>query len=255
MIHQTAIVDARVRLGDRVRIGAFAVVEGDVEIGAGTVIGCHAVILGPTRIGEDNVIHAHTCLGDSPQDLDYRGEPTCLEIGARNIIREFVTMHRGSGKDRGRTRVGDDGLFMAYSHVAHDCEVGHGVVMANGANLGGHVQVGDRVNIGGLVAVHQFVRIGCHAMLGGGSIVVQDVPPYMTAVGNRARLYGLNRRGLQRAGFTPAVLDALKRAYRLLYRSGWSFDQARSALLEAGPTPEVAYLLDFLQACRRGVMR
>lgn len=255
-IHPTAVVDPQARLGQGVRIGPYAVVEAGAEIGSHTSLGPHVVIMGQTRLGEHNVVHAHACLGGEPQDLGYRGEPTRLEIGSRNIIREFATMHRASTKERGETRVGNDGLFMAYSHVGHDCDVGDGVIMANGATLGGHVQVGSRANIAGLVAIHQFVRIGQYAMLGGGSIVVKDVPPYTMAVGNHARLYGLNRRGLQRAGFSPDQLDALKRAYRMLFRSGTALGQACAAVREAGPqSPEIEHLLRFLQNSKRGVIR
>lgn len=255
MIHQTALIESGVRLGQGVTVGPYSVVGADVEIGARTSIGSHAVITGPTRIGERNVIHAHACLGGAPQDLEYRDQPTRLEIGDRNVIREFVTMHRGSSKDLGVTRVGNDGFFMAYSHIAHDCDVGNQVIMANGATLGGHVQVGDRANIAGLVAVHQFVRIGRLAMVGGGSIVVKDVPPFTMAAGDHARLRGLNRRGLQRADFPPATVQALKQAYRMLFRCGLTLEQACSKLRDVEAEPVVAELLAFLQHSWRGVMR
>lgn len=254
-IHPTAAVDPGARLGEGVHIAAYAVIGADVEIGAHTHVGPHAVITGPTRIGEHNRIHAHACLGGPPQDLAYRDEPTRLEIGSGNTIREFVTMHRGSTKDRGETRVGSQALFMAYSHVAHDCEVGDSVIMANGATLGGHVQVGDRANLAGLVAVHQFVRIGRHAMIGGGSIVVKDVPPFTMAAGNHACLRGLNRRGLQRAQFPLESTQALKQAYRLLFRSGLGLEQACASLRETALAPEVEELLEFMTGSKRGVMR
>lgn len=256
MIHPTATVDGAARLDATVRVEANAYIGPGVEIGAGTRVGPHAVVLGPTRIGRDNTVHAHACLGDAPQDKGYAGEPTTLELGDRNVIREFVTMHRGTTEDTGRTRVGSDGFFMAYSHVAHDCRVGDGVVMANGVTLGGHVEVGDRANLGGLCAIHQFVRIGRNVMLGGGSIVRKDIPPFAMASGNRASLHGLNRRGLERAGLPAETITALRRAYRTLFRSGLRLEDALRALRESGsPTPEVVELIEFLEHSRRGVTR
>jgi len=256
MIHPTATVDDAARLDATVRVEAHAVIGPDVEIGAGTRIGPHTVVLGPTRIGCDNAVHAHACLGDAPQDKGYAGEPTTLEIGDRNIIREFVTMHRGTTEDAGRTRVGSDGFFMAYSHVAHDCRVGDGVIMANGVTLGGHVEVGDRANLGGLCAIHQFVRIGRHVMLGGGSIVRKDIPPFAMASGNRARLHGLNTRGLERAGFHAQSITALRRAYRTLFRSSRRLEDALDTLREGeSAAPEVMELITFLEGSVRGVTR
>lgn len=254
-IHPTAVVDPDARLDPTVSVGPHAHIGPGVEIGAGTRIGPHAVIQGPTRIGRDNHIHAHACLGGAPQDISYRGEPTRLEIGDGNTIREFVSMHRASTKEEGVTRVGSGGFFMAYSHVAHDCIVGDGVVMANNAIIGGHVHVGNRVNIGAMSAVHQFVRIGSHAMIGGGSIILMDVAPYMTASGNRARLYGLNRRGLKRANFPAETIQELQRAYRLVFRSGLSLAEALERLREQAGSTEVQSLLTFLETSRRGVLR
>lgn len=254
-IHETAIVDPEACLGEGVSIGPYCIIDAGVEIGAHTSIGSHSVITGLTRLGEHNRVHAHVCLGDAPQDLDYRGLPTRLEIGSGNWIREFSTMHRGSSKDQGETRVGNDGLFMAYSHVGHDCIIGDGVTLANGATLGGHVEIGTKATVAGLVAVHQFVRIGAYAMVGGGSILVKDVPPFTLAAGNHARLHGLNRRGLQRGGFAPSAIAALKRAYRLLFRADLTLEQACSAVRELPSTPELAALLAFFQNSRRGVLR
>lgn len=254
-IHPTAVVDPDARLDPSVSVGPHAHIGPDVEIGAGTRIGPHAVIQGPTRIGRDNHIHAHACLGDAPQDISYRGEPTRLEIGDGNTIREFVSMHRASTKEEGVTRVGSGGFFMAYSHVAHDCVVGDGVVMANNAIIGGHVHVGNRVNIGAMSAVHQFVHIGDYAMIGGGSIILMDVAPFMTASGNRARLYGLNRRGLKRADFPAETIQALQRAYRLVFRSGLPLRTALERLRENAGSAEVQSLLAFLETSRRGVLR
>lgn len=254
-IHPTAIVDRSARLDTRVIVGPHAHIGPDVEIDAGTTVGPHAVILGPTRIGRNNRIHAHACLGDAPQDKGYRGEPTRLEIGDDNVIREFVSMHRASTKEDGVTRVGSGGFFMVFSHFGHDCQVGDGVTLANGANVGGHVHIGDNANIAGMCAVHQFVHIGTHAMIGGGSIILKDVPPYMMASGNRARLYGLNRRGLTRAGFSAEVIRELEQARRLLFRSGRPFRQACEELARGEPCAEVKTLLAFMENASRGVMR
>jgi UDP-N-acetylglucosamine acyltransferase len=254
-IHPSAIVDPAAILAENVTVGAYAVIGADVEIGSGTSVGSHSVISGPTRIGRDNRIHAHVSLGDAPQDLAYRGEDTRLEIGDRNCIREFVSIHRGTPKDRGLTTVGNDNMFMVCSHVGHDCVVGNNVVLANGANVGGHVEIGDRVNIAGLVAIHQFSRIGHLAMIGGGSIVLRDIPPFMLANGNPARLFGLNRRGLQRAGLDTDSVSSLKSAYRTLYRSGFTLDQALAELRSEPQSPEVEQLLHFLQPSRRGSSR
>lgn len=254
-VHRTAIIDPSARLADGVTVEAYAVIGADVDIGAGTWIGPHAVIDGPTRIGSDNRIHAHACLGGAPQDLGFAGERTRLDVGNRNTFREFVTVHRGTPKDRAVTRIGSDNLLMAGSHIGHDCVVGDGIIMANGAMLAGHVEVGDRVNLSGLVAVHQFVRIGRLAMVGGGSIVLRDIPPFTLAQGNRARLFGLNRRGLLRAGMKGNAIAALRRAYRTLYRSGLSFTEAVAELQRQQPSAEVGELLEFLRASKRGVSR
>lgn len=257
MIHPTAVIHPEARLGRDVRIGAYAVIEADVEIDAGCTIGQHAVIEGPTRIGRHNRIYPHACLGTAPQDISYRGEATRLEIGERNVIREFVTIHRGTPKDRGVTRIGDDNLLMVSAHVAHDCIVGSHVIMANAAVLAGHVVVGDYAYLAGLCAVHQFVRIGAYAMLGGGTIATQDIPPFVMAAGNHAGLYGLNHKGLQRRGFGADEVRQLKQAYRLLFRTSLRLEEAIAAVRAAGlNSPSVAYLLDFLSApSKRGVVR
>ena len=256
MIHPTAIIHPDARLGRDLTIGAYAVIEAAVEIGDGCTIGPHAVIEGPTFIGRDNRIYPHACLGTAPQDLGYSGAATRLEIGNRNVIREFVTIHRGTTKDRGVTRIGNDNLLMAYSHVAHDCMIGNQVTMANAATLAGHVTVGDYVNISGLCAIHQFVRIGAYAMLRGGTMVSLDVPPFMLAAGNHASLYGLNLKGLQRHDFSAAAIRGLKRAYKLLFCSSLRLEEAIAAVRAAGlDSPHITYLLDFLSESRRGVMR
>jgi UDP-N-acetylglucosamine acyltransferase len=256
MIHPTAIIHPEAHLGRDLRIGAYAVIGAAVEIGDGCEIGHHAVIEGPTCMGPHNRIFPHACVGMAPQDLGFGDEATRLEIGARNVIREFVTLHRGTTKDRQLTLIGNDNLFMAYSHVAHDCRVGNFVVMANVATLAGHVTVGDYVNIAGLCAVHQFVRIGAHAMLGGGTMAPLDIPPYTIASGDRARLYGLNLVGLQRHGFGSEDIRQLKRAYKLLFRSKLPLQDAMAAVHEADlDSPHVSHLLKFISDSKRGITR
>jgi len=254
-IHPTAIIHPTAELDTTVIVGPYAVIGAGVRIGAGVSIGAHAVIEGPTEIGADCTIHSFAAIGGPPQDLRYKGEPTRLAVGRGNIIREFVTFHRGTPNGGGETIIGDNNMFMSYTHVAHDCHVGSHVIMANGATLGGHVTVGDRATFGGLVGVHQFVRIGGFAMIGGGAIVTQDVPPYVNAAGNRARMFGLNLIGLKRQGFSSETISALKSAYRLLFRSaGLTFkkriDQVHSRF---GHIPEVKPLLDFVEASDRGI--
>ncbi len=257
MIHSTAVVDDAARIGSNVEIGPYACIGAGVVIGDGCRIGAHAIIEGPTELGADNDIGPHAIVGRPPQDLGYRGETTRLEIGARNIIREFVTIHRGTPKDRALTTVGDDNMFMAYSHVGHDCIIGNHVVMANGATLAGHVTVEDRVNIAGLCAIHQFARIGEYAMLGGGTMVPMDIPPYTMASGNHARLFGLNRRGLKRAGLTSDEQQALRSAYRVLFKSGLRLEEALAQLQQdsALETPQVRHLIEFIQSSKRGITR
>jgi UDP-N-acetylglucosamine acyltransferase len=256
MIHPTALIHPSARLGNGISIEAYAVVGAQVEIGDGCEVGHHAVIQGPTRLGRNNRIFPHACLGGAPQDLGYRGEATRLEIGDRNIIREFVTIHRGTPKDRRVTRVGNDNMVMVQAHVAHDCLIGNHVIMANAATLAGHVTVGDFVNIAGLCAIHQFVRIGAHAMLGGGTMAPLDIPPFAMANGNRAKLHGLNRKGLQRRGFSPEDIRQLKQAYGLLFRSKLRLEQAIAAVVEADlNSGHVAYLLNFIHESKRGITR
>lgn len=256
LIHPSATVDPGARLAPGVRVGPQAWIGPKVTIGEGCVIGPLSVLQGPMRLGRDNVLHAHVCLGDAPQDLGYRGEPTELEIGDGNVFREFVTIHRGTPKDRRLTTVGNDNMFMVYSHVGHDCVIGDRVILGNATHIAGHVTVEDQANISALCAVHQFCRIGRNTMIGGGSIVVQDIPPFMMAAGNHARLYGLNRKGLSRAGFPAEAVRALKQAYRLLYRSGLRLEAACEELRGQPPlSAEVAHLLKFLEQSKRGVSR
>jgi UDP-N-acetylglucosamine acyltransferase len=230
VIHPTALVDPAAELAQDVSVGAFAIVGPHVCVGAGTTIGPHAVLEGPSTIGRNNRIHAHAVIGGAPQDKKYRGEPTRLEIGDGNTFREFVTVNRGTVQDAGVTRIGSDNWVMAYVHVAHDCMVGDHVILANTTNLAGHVHIGDWVILGGYTGVHQFCKIGAHAMTGVGSVVLHDIPPFVMASGNTASAHGLNTEGLRRRGFDAATLTVLRRAYRTLYRSELTLQQAREQL-------------------------
>ncbi len=253
-IHPTALVDAGARLGDNVEIGAYSVIGAGVEIGDGTWIGPHVVINGPTKIGCENRIFQFASLGEQPQDKKYAGEPTTLEIGDRNTIREFCTFNRGTIQDAGATRVGNDNWIMAYVHVAHDCQVGNQTIFANNAQLAGHVQVGDWAILGGFTVVHQFVRIGAHSMTAMGTILLQDLPPYVTASGNPSAPHGINSEGLKRRGFSADAIAALKRAYKALYRNGLKLEEATAQITAEG-LDEVTVLSDFLAAPGRGIIR
>lgn len=255
-IHPTAIVDADARLAPDVQVGPYSLVGPHVEIGPGTRIGSHTVITGHTRIGSRCVISQFASVGEAPQDKKYGGESTRLEIGDDNTVREFATLNRGTVQGGGITRIGNDNWIMAYVHVAHDCLIGNRTIFANNAQLAGHVQIDDDVILGGFTLVHQFVRVGAHSITGLGTAVLQDIPPYIKASGNPARPFGINNEGLRRRGFTPATLAALKRAYRTLYRSGLTLDEARKALsAQITAAPELAPLLDFVAAEGRGIIR
>lgn len=256
LIHPSALIDPAARVAEGVKIGAFTVVGPEVEIGPDCEIGAHAVIEGPTRMGRDNRIFPFASVGTAPQDLKYAGEPTQLEIGEGNTIREFVTINRGTTKQAGLTRLGSHCLLMAYAHVAHDCNIGDHVVMANAATLAGHVTVEDHAILGGLSAVHQFARVGAHAILGGGTMAPQDIPPFVMAAGNHAALHGINVRGLERRGFSADDILQLKRAYRLLFRGGRKFETGFEMIREQGlDSPHVQYLMDFIRDSHRGVTR
>lgn len=256
MIHEQAIVDASAKISADAEIGPFCVVGAEVEIGSGTSVGPHTVIRGPIRIGRDNRIFSFSSIGEAPQDLKYAGEPTWLVIGDRNTIREYVTLNRGTEEGGGVTRIGDDNLFMAYSHVAHDCTVGDRTVFANAASLAGHVDIGDWAILGGFTSVHQFVRIGPHSFTGLGTVVTRDVPPFVTAAGNHARPYGLNKNGLKRRGFGPEAIRALHRVYMLLVKIRSKDEGARAeADRLAAEHPEVRQFLDFLDSSERGIIR
>ena len=256
MIHPTAIVHKEARLAADVDVGPFSVIGANVEIGAGTRIGSHTVIAGRTRIGSDNRIFHHVVLGEIPQDKKYADEPTSLEIGNGNTIREFCTFHTGTVQDAGVTRLGDDNWIMAYVHLAHDSMVGSHTILANNAALAGHVHVGDYAIVGGMTGVHQFCRIGAHAMTGAGSVVLADVPPYVTAMGNTAEPHGINSEGLRRRGFSAEAINNIRRAYKTLYKSGLTLDEARQALREQAATcGELLVLVDFLDTSKRSIVR
>ncbi|MEW6076539.1 MAG: acyl-ACP--UDP-N-acetylglucosamine O-acyltransferase [Thermodesulfobacteriota bacterium] len=256
MIHPTAIVDPGVRIEPGVEVGPYSCISGNVFIGSGTKIGPHVVIEGHTTIGPECRISAFAAIGGPPQSVKYAGEDTCVKVGRKCVIREFVTIHRGTAFGTGLTQVGDNCLLMAYTHIAHDCQVGNQVIFANNATLAGHITVEDNATIGGLVAVHQFVNIGRHAFIGGKSAVVKDVPPYVIAAGDRAKLYGLNLVGLKRSNFPPAVLNSLKKAYRIIFRVGLTLNEAiERANAEVEQTPEVVHFLEFIKSSRRGITR
>ena len=256
MIDARAVVSPEARLGADVEVGPFTVIGPGVEIGPRTIIGPHAVINGPTTLGADNRVFQFASIGDAPQDKKYRGEPTRLVIGERNVFREFCTVNRGTTHDRGVTSIGDDNLFMPCAHVAHDCAVGSHTVFANSAVLGGHVEVGDWVILGGLSAVHQFSKVGAHAFIAGGAMVRQDVPPYVMVQGDPAEPYAVNSEGLKRRGFTEDQIRAIREAYRILYRSDLKLAEARARLAPiAAERPEIKAFADFIQASTRSIVR
>jgi UDP-N-acetylglucosamine acyltransferase len=256
MIDPRAVISPQAQIAPDVQIGAFTIIGADVVIGAGTWVGPHAVINGPTRIGANNKVFQFASLGDAPQDKKYNGEPTRLEIGDRNVFRESVTVNRGTTHDKGVTHIGDDNLLMAYSHVAHDCHLGNQIVMANCATLGGHVEIGDWVTMGGLSAVHQHTKVGAHCFIAHNAAVTRDVPPYVMAVGRPAVPHSVNSVGLQRRGFTPAQILNIRRAYRLLYRSGLKLQAAIEQLETTAQTqPEIAPFVAFIKRSSRSIVR
>jgi UDP-N-acetylglucosamine acyltransferase len=256
LIDPRAVIDPAAELDEGVSVGPFSIIGADVRIGKGTIIGPHAVIKGPTNIGRDNRIYQFASVGEDPQDKKYAGEPTTLEIGDRNVIRESATLHRGTAQDRGSTQIGSGNLFMAYIHVAHDCVIGDNVIMANGATLGGHVHIGDYAILGGFTLVHQFGRIGAHSFCGMGSAVNMDLPPYVTVFGQPAKPHGINSEGLRRRGFTAEDIRQIKRAYRLIYKSGLRLEEAREAIGEMlEESPALMLLHDFLGQSGRGILR
>lgn len=256
MIHPSSIVHPGAKIAAGVEIGPFSIIGEHVEIGEGSVVASHCVITGRTRIGRNNRIFQFVSLGEIPQDKKYAGEPTRLEIGDGNTIREYCNFSIGTAQDAGVTRIGDDNWLMASVHIGHDCQIGSHTIMANNVTLAGHVQVGDFAILGGMAAVHQFSIIGAHSMAGGGSIITQDVPPYVMCAGNPVAPHGINSEGLRRRGFSAEAIAQIKRAYKAIYRQNLSLDDARASIADAAVgTPELQVLLDFFAASKRGIIR
>ena len=256
MIDPRAVISPKAELAPDVSVGAFSIIGPEVVIGPGTVIGPHAVVNGPTRIGANNRIYQFASIGDAPQDKKYKGEPTRLEIGDRNVFRESCTINRGTTHDKGVTRIGHDNLFMAYSHVAHDCQLGSNLIFANCATLGGHVEIGDWVILGGMAAIHQFCKVGAHAFIAGGSIVTRDVPNYVMIAGNPAEPHSVNSEGLKRRGFTPQQVRNIRNAFRVLYRSDLKLADAVAKLTALSATqPEVTAFVEFIGRSERSLVR
>jgi UDP-N-acetylglucosamine acyltransferase len=261
MIHATAIIDSKAELDSTVAVGPYAVIGPNVKIGAGTTVGAHTVIEGKTTIGKGNQLFQFTSIGAAPQDKKYADEPTELIIGDNNTVREFVTLNRGTSQDQGVTRIGNDNWIMAYVHVAHDCVIGNHCIFANTTNLGGHVQIGDWVILGGASGVHQFCKIGAHAMSGTGSVVLHDVPPFVMVSGNTAQAHGINSEGLKRRGFSVEEIGQIRQAYKTLYKSNLTLAEAKIALAEVvGNAPadgakSVQLILNFLGSVTRGIVR
>ncbi len=256
MIDPTALVASDVKIGDNVRIDAYVTVEDDVEIGDNSHIGSHSVIRSHTRIGEGNRIHEFAVIGGEPQSIHYRGEVTRLKIGNNNIIREFVTINRGTAQDRGITTVGNDNYFMAYVHVGHDCDIGSNCVLVNGTNIAGHVTVGHYAFLSGFTMIHQSCRIGAHCMTGINTVLRQDVAPFVTVSGNPARSVAINSRGLSRRGISQQSISALNRVFKLFFRKNANLDKLLETLdKETSEDDCVQILLDFLNSTERGVVR
>ena len=255
-IDPRAVVAEGAKLAPGVEVGAYAIIGPDVEIGEGTVIGPHAIVTGWTRLGARNKVFQFASIGDAPQDKKYAGEPTRVEIGDGNVFREYVTVNRGTAKDKGITRIGDDNLFMASSHVAHDCVVGSHCVFANLATLAGHVEIGDHVILAGFTGVHQFCKIGSHAFIANNTAVTRDVPPYIMAVGHPAEPHSVNATGLSRRGFSPEQVRNIKNAFRTLYRSDLPLEEAVTRLREAAATqPEIVPFVEFIGRSTRSLVR
>lgn len=256
LIHPTAVVSPQAILGDHVKIGAYAVIGPHVRLMDGVEVGPHAVLDGHTTVGKKSRIFNFASVGLDPQDVGYKGEPTRVEIGSRCQIREFVSIHRGTEKGGGLTRVGDDCMLMAYTHVAHDCRVDEHVIMANGATLAGHVEIQEHAIIGGLTAIHQFARVGKNAFIGGASAISMDVVPFASAAGNRAKITGVNVVGLRRAGYSEETIKAIRQAHRLIFRSNLRLEQAIAEMeSQFSTSDEVQCILEFLQTGQRGICR
>ena len=256
MIHPSALIDPSAEIAEDVSIGPFSIIGPDVHIGKGTSVASHVVIKRSTRIGEDNKILQFASIGEDPQDKKYAGEETWLEIGDRNIIREYVTLNRGTAQGKVTTKIGSDNLLMAYTHVAHDCQIGDNVIMANASSLGGHVYINDWAILGGFAIVHQFCHIGAHCFAGMGSVISKDVPPFVTISGHPARPHGINKEGLKRRGFSSEDIREIVNAYKVLYKSGLSFEEACNRLEQmAQQHPSVKPMRDFIDTCTRSIIR
>jgi UDP-N-acetylglucosamine acyltransferase len=256
MIHPTAIIDSKAEIDSNVEIGPYSVIRDNVSIGAGTVIGPHTIVDRYVSIGPDCHIFQYASVGAEPQAVKFKGEKTFVKIGRGTTVREFTTINRGTAFGTGVTEIGEENLLMAYCHVAHDCQTGLRVILANNATLAGHITIGDYVTVGGLVAIHQFVRIGEYAYVGGKSGVPKDIPPYVIATGERAKLYGLNRVGLKRHGFPETTITALKKVYRIFFRFGITLNEAiERALAEVDHLPEVVNFINFIKSSERGITR
>lgn len=256
MIDSTAIIDSKAQLDENVTVGPFSVIGPDVKIGAGTVIGSHVVIKGPTRIGQDNRIYQFSSIGEDPQDKKYAAEISRLEIGDRNTIREFSTMHRGTKQDRSLTQIGSDNLFMAYTHVAHDCTIGNHVIMANGASLAGHVRLNSHAILGGFTLVHQFTQIGQYSFAAMGSAITQDIPPFVMVGGRPTRPHGINSVGMERNGISPEDIRLIRKAYKMIYKMNLRMDDAIDQMEDlAGDSKELSDMVSFLRNVTRGILR
>ena len=262
-IHASAVIDSKAELAGDVEIGPYSVIGPNVKIGAGTKVGSHTVIEGYTTIGKDNHFAHFASIGGAPQDMKYRGEPTQLIIGDRNTVREFTTIHTGTAQDVGITRIGSDNWIMSYVHIAHDCQVGNHTIFSSNAQIAGHVLVDDWAIMGGMSGVHQFVRIGQHVMLGGASVLVQDIPPFVIAAGDKATPHGINVEGLKRRGFSSETISALRQAYKVLYKDGLSFEDAKVEIkkmitantADAATAEKLTQFYDFIAASTRGIIR
>jgi len=256
MIDPRAIIHPKAELAEDVKVGPFTVIGDDVQIDAGTEIGPHVVIKGPTAIGKDNMIYQFSSIGEDPQDKKYADEITRLEIGDRNVIREFCTMHRGTQQDQGLTLIGSDNLFMAYTHVAHDCVIGDHVIMANGASIAGHVHLGDHAILGGFTLVHQFTQIGEYSFSAMGSAITQDIPPYVMVGGRPTRPHGINSVGMERNGKSPEVIRQIRQAYKILYKNNLRLEDAIEEMEGmAGESNELSNMVSFLRNVTRGILR
>lgn len=256
LIHPSAIVDSSAEIAEDVAIGPYSIIGAGVKIGAGSVIGSHVVIKGPTSIGRQNRIYQFSSVGEDPQDKKYANEVTRLEIGDRNTIREFATLHRGTKQDKGVTKIGHDNLFMAYTHVAHDCVIGNHVIMANGASLAGHVQLHNHAILGGFTLVHQFTKIGEHSFAAMGSAITQDIPPFVMVGGKPTKPHGINSVGMERNGISPEDIRLIRKAYKMIYKMNLRLEDAIEQMeVLAGDSRELSAMVNFLRNVSRGVLR